>query len=253
MRAVAQQLVDKATNAGVDIRTDNAVKKIVKKKDGTFELVLSKGKLNAGKVIVATEGPVTQALLSTVDELKSLAQEDGETQQSVGCLYYSFQGSAPVTDPILILNGMAERGNDENPVNNCCFPSVVRNTYAPPGSHLCSVTILKDAMESFANRDEELDTAVRKQLSTWFPNQKDDILNEWKLEGVYKIPNAQPAQLGGPMPANVNGGRPCDMYRGVKLPPGLFVAGDCVATATLNGALESGVKAGEAASAKATT
>jgi hypothetical protein len=76
---------------------------------------------------------------------------------------------------------------------------------------------------------------------------KDDILSKWKLERVYTIPNAQPAQLGGPMPANVNGGRSCDTYRDIKLPAGLFVAGDAMATATLNGALESGVNAGKAA------
>jgi hypothetical protein len=104
-------------------------------------------------------------------------------------------------------------------------------------------------MELYANRDEELDAAVRKQLSTWFPEQKEDILSTWKLERIYKIRNAQPAQLGGPMPANVNGGRPCDMYRGNKLPQGLFVSGDNMATATLNGALESGVNAGKAAAA----
>jgi phytoene dehydrogenase-like protein len=249
MGAVAQQLVDKAQAAGVDIRVENAVQKIVSKKDGSYDLVLKKkGKLNAEKVIVATEGPVTQTLLATVNELKSLAEKEGETQRSVGCLYYSFDGQVPVTDPILILNGIgAERGNDANPVNNCCFPSVVRDGYSPAGSNLCSVTILKDAMESFADRQDDLDSTVRRQLSTWFPDQKDDILNKWKLERVYSIPNAQPAQLGGPMPANVNGGRPCDTYRDVKLPAGLFVAGDAMATATLNGALESGVNAGNAA------
>lgn len=252
MGAVAQQLVDKATEAGVDVRTGASVNKIVKTKDNGYEVVLKGGRVKADTVIVATEGPVAQTLLSTVSGLESLAKETQQTQRSVGCLYYSFDSEVPVKDPILILNGIgSERGNDANPVNNCCFPSVVRDSYSPSGSNLCSVTILKDAMESFAGRDEDLDAAVRKQLSTWFPDQKDDILNKWKLEQIYKIPNAQPAQLNGPMPANVNGGRPSDTYRGMELPSGLFVCGDNVATATLNGALESGVNAGKAAVTKA--
>ncbi len=248
MGAVAAQLVDKATAAGVDLRPGTTVKKIVKNKNDGFDVQTSGGKVHADKIVVATEGPVTQTLLSTMKELESIGEEESQVQRSVGCLYYSFDTEVPVTDPILILNGIGnERGNDDNPANNCCFPSVVRSNYAPAGSNLCSVTILKDAMESYANRDEDLDAAVRKQLSTWFPEQKEDIQSTWKLQRIYKISNAQPAQLGGPMPANVNGGRPSDMYRGSKLPSGLFVCGDNMATATLNGALESGVKAGKAA------
>jgi predicted NAD/FAD-dependent oxidoreductase len=104
-------------------------------------------------------------------------------------------------------------------------------------------------MDSFAGRDGELDVAVRKQLATWFPDHKTAILEQWKLERIYKISNAQPAQYKDPLPANAN--RPSNMYRGKALPEGIFVCGDHVATATLNGALESGVKAGEAAATKA--
>lgn len=247
MGAVANQLVEKATAAGVDVRAGTSVKQIVVNKDSGFVVQSSGGKVRADKVVVATEGNIAKTLLSTVKGLESLAGDEEQTQRSVGCLYYSFDSEVPVKDPILILNGIGgERGNDVCPVNNCCFPSVVRDSYTPSGTNLCSVTILKDAMESYANRDEDLDAAVREQLGTWFPEQKDDILNKWKLERVYKIPNAQPAQLNGPQPANVNGGRPCDTYRGLKLPAGLFVCGDNMATATLNGALESGVNAGKA-------
>ena len=45
----------------------------------------------------------------------------------------------------------------------------------------------------------------------------------------------------------MNGGRDASTYREKKLPEGLFVCGDHMATATLNGALESGVNAGTAA------
>ena len=47
------------------------------------------------------------------------------------------------------------------------------------------------------------------------------------------------------MPASINGGRPSNQYRGKDLPNGLLVCGDHMATATLNGAVESGVLAGK--------
>lgn len=69
-----------------------------------------------------------------------------------------------------------------------------------------------------------------------------------------QIPKAQPSQYKGPFPASINGGRPCNTFRGKELPAGLFVCGDHMATATLNGAVESGVNAGkEAAKATSTT
>ena len=247
--AVSKQLADKATAAGVDIHTSQPVKRIVHKKEH-YLIETSNGKnIRSGKVIVATEGPAAKKLLSTLDELKGLSDKPEPVQRFVGCLYYSFKGEEPVQDPILILNGIAaDRGSDVSPVNNVCFPSVVNKGYAPEGSGLCSVTVLKEAMDIFEGREKsDLDAAVRQQLGTWFPDFKDDILNQWKLERIYKIPKAQPAQLNGPFPANVNGGRPCDAYLGVKLPKGLFICGDHMATATLNGALESGRNAGKAA------
>lgn len=252
MGAVSKQLSDKAIAAGVDIRTGKAVKCIVRKKKG-YHLMCAGGDILADTVIVATESPSAQALLSTVDGLEGLGQEPEQKQRSVGCLYYSFEGKVPVEEPILILNGIgSERGNAKNPVNNICFPSVVSKSYVQlRGSGLCSVTVLNDSMELFAGRDSDLDRAVRQQLATWFPDHEDAILDKWKLERVYKIPNAQPAQLNGPLPASANRGRPSDTYRNTRFPDGLFVCGDHVATATLNGALESGVNAGKAAAAVA--
>jgi len=197
---------------------------------------------------LATNGEVAEKLITQINGFESLEDLPSQEQRSVGCLYYGFEGEPPVKDPILILNGIGEeRGNEANPVNNVCFPSAVAKGYAPVGHSLCSVTVLKDAMDLFQDRNEDLDAAVRQQLGTWFPNEKSDILNTWELKKIYNIPQAQPAQLKGPFPANVHGGRDSNTYRGKPLPKGVFVCGDHMASATLNGALESGVKAGSAA------
>jgi phytoene dehydrogenase-like protein len=247
MGVIAKQLFEKAIAAGIDIRTHNVVTS-VSKENSLFKVKASKGEILAKSVIVATDGPSARTLLATVDGLESLAVESDQPQRSVGCVYYSFEGKSPVEEPILILNGISSsRGDEENPVNNICFPSVVSHTYTSPGIGICSVTVLENAMSIFEGRDDDLDLSIRGQLSSWFPDHKDEILNKWKFERMYKIQNAQPSQIYGPQPANENGGRPCNSFRGVNLPEGLFVCGDHVATATLNGALESGVNAGNAA------
>jgi len=250
MVSVSNQLIEKAEKAGVKILVDTKVSKISAGKEEGFiiESAKTKQRFKAPSMIVATDGHVAQRLLSGIPGFENLGELPEQPQLSVGCLYYAFKGSAPVEEPILILNGIGDAaGTKEYPVNNVCFPSVVNDGYAPPGYNLCSVTVLGTAMKLFEGQPKELDAAVRRQLGTWFREERSAILNEWQLKKIYFIPNAQPAQLNGPSPANVNGGRPSNTFRGKELPAGLFVCGDHMATATLNGALESGAGAGQAA------
>jgi phytoene dehydrogenase-like protein len=253
--AVAQQLKENAAKTGVDLRCNATVTSMELREDGRFEIELADktSVVVAKTVIVATDGKVSDSLLSQVDSsIESSVKKETQPHRSVGCLYYTFDGPPPVADPILILSGIGiDRGTPQNPVNNICFPSVVNPSYAPKGKSLCSVTVLKTAMDYYRGREADLDLAVRRQLDKCFPNKK---VRSWKLKRIYYIENAQPSQMSGPMPATVDGGRDCTSYRGVKLPPGLYCCGDHMATATLNGALESGVKAGrEAASTAAPT
>jgi phytoene dehydrogenase-like protein len=257
MGAVVQQLGDKAAAAGVEVRTEQPVQSVKAIPGDDEEATISylvktsdgNSQIQAQSVVVATDGVIAQELISQLEGFESLQDIPSVPQRSVGSLYYSFKGEAPVQDPILILNGISgERGTTSHPINNICFPSVVSPSYAPIGYSLCSVTVLTPAMEAFQGDDEGLDQAVRQQLASWFSDQGDAILGDWKLEGIYRIPKAQPGQLKGPFPANENGGRPCTSFRGKPLPSNIFVCGDHMATATLNGALESGVNAGQAAS-----
>lgn len=246
--SAAKQLVSKAQEMGVDLRLNSPVAGLVRHDDGYLvQTADRKSAILAKSVIIAADGAAAQRLVAKLDGFESLESLPVQPQRSVGCLYYSFKGPAPVQEPILILSGIGgARGTAEQPINNVCFPSIVAEGYAPEGYNLCSVTILKNAMEAFDGRGDDLDRAVRKQLGTWFPEVEDDILGKWELKRIYYIENAQPGQFGGPSPANVNAGRDSDRYRGKALPAGIHVCGDHMATATLNGALESGVKAGMA-------
>lgn len=250
MGSVSRQLLEKAEKAGVEVRVDTPVSGITVGKDDGFVVESAKTRtlFKASSLIVATDGKVAQKLLAGVPGFENLLDLPEQPQRAVGCVYYSFKGEAPVEEPILILNGMGEQsGTEEYPVNNVCFPSVVNAGYAPEGYNLCSVTVLADAMTIYKDRPDELDAAVRRQLGTWFREQRSAILEDWELKKIYFIPNAQPSQLDGPAPASVNGGRPTSTFRGKDLPKGLFVCGDHMATATLNGALESGAGAGQEA------
>eukprot|EP00978_Attheya_sp_CCMP212_P010252 scaffold24666_cov49-Attheya_sp.AAC.4 len=272
MGAVTDQLVKRAKEAGVEIYTNQPVSKLLtqqqtnqeEKEETVFVIQSNQGNstLRAKSVVVATDGVVAQRILSTIQGFESLGDLPVPPQRSVGCLYYGFDNTElPVKDPILILNGMGQdRNTVEFPMNNCCFPSNVNEGYAPEGKGLCSVTVLKTVMDQYyadgqqpntmSSSDNKLDKAVRSQLATWFPEQGTDISQNWVLKGIYNIPNAQPGQLDGPFPANVSGGRDCSTFRETTLPEGLFVCGDHMATATLNGALESGLNAGKKAAAK---
>lgn len=245
MGKVTDLLASNAKAANVDIRNNSALSSLSIDKDGHI-VVQSKDKsrFRAKSVIIATDGAVAQTILSTIPGLESLKDSPTQEQRSVGCFYYGFDTPVPVQDPILILNGAERDSPLTHPVNNVCFPSVVNKGYAPTDCHLCSVTLLKKTLDAFGDDKDKLDQAIRAQLQTWFPDCAQDIAESWQFKGMYKFDNAQPAQLTGPAPANVNGGRDCATYRGNTLPMGLFVCGDHMSTATLNGALESGVNAG---------
>lgn len=197
----------------------------------------SKFNVKADKVVLATEASAAYEIMDT----------DGAErppQRSVGCIYYSLGSEPPVKDPILVLNGEKEKGTLAKPINNLCFPSVVSPSYAPPGKHLCSVTVLGPTMDLFRKDDgavdeEKLDAAVRSHLGKWFPEDAGAISGRWETLRVYDVQDAQPAQFANKYSANVNGGRKPNSLLGVELPANVVVAGDHQASATLNGALES--------------
>jgi len=248
MQAASDQMMRKAQKSGVDVRVSTPVSDVKMAKDGSFDINIIGGEqISAKSVICATEGPVATKLLAGIDGLGHLADTEQQPQQSVGSVYYSFRGEAPVNDAILVLNGVGKDSSSRSGlINVVVFPHVCNQSYAPEGYGLCSVSISGTIMDEYSGRHDELDEDVRAQLSEWFPEFAVRIKDEWKLEKTYKIVNAQPGQLKGPFPASAHGGRDSKKVGGIDLPPGLFVCGDHMATATLNGAIESGINAANA-------
>mmetsp|Transcript_539 Transcript_539/g.1068 ORF Transcript_539/g.1068 Transcript_539/m.1068 type:complete len:530 (-) Transcript_539:103-1692(-) len=260
MQAVSNQIEEKANKLGVDIQFESRALSIkpASSEESSGEFLVEIGSKERGKqtvhartVIIATEFNVAHNLLQDMDGFEpSMKPLPKLPQRSVGSIYYGFQSPAPLADPILILNGEGDkhRNTKDLPINNVCFPSIVQKGYAPDGYDLCSVSVCEKALSEHAGDHISLDGSVRRQLSTWFPDYADDIMDEskWVQKGVYVINNAQPAHYGNDGCANVHGGRDCSTFQGVVMPNGVFVCGDHMATSTFNGALESGTNAGDA-------
>lgn len=84
-------------------------------------------------VVIATDGPAASRLLAgTGIDLDA----DGSPGVGTACVYFSAT-KAPRTEPILYLDGDGGRL-----VNNCCFPSTVAPSYAPPGRTLVSASTI---------------------------------------------------------------------------------------------------------------
>jgi hypothetical protein len=107
--------------------------------------------------------------------------------------------------------------------------SEVSQLYAPRGRALASVTVLGNPARS----DAALDDEVRRQLVDWFGMR----VGEWKLERIYRIPQALPDQSAGAL---------AEIRRSPRLQDWLVAAGDWRNIASINGALESGRLAAEA-------
>jgi phytoene dehydrogenase-like protein len=222
MEAIPRQLAAKLPAENIHLKSRVAR---VEARAVTLE---SGERIDGRQVVLAVEGNMVRELLggttatttgiATHAEMASIS----EAGQAVTCLYFAAP-SAPVTEPVLILNG-----DGEGPVNNVCFPTVVAPSYGPPGKTLVSVTVL-----GMASDPHRLLSDVRRQLEQWFGSDA----SAWSVLRVYTIPFALPRQF----PPSLATPR-----RDVRLASGLLVCGDHRDNASINGAMVSGRRAAEA-------
>ena len=110
-------------------------------------------------------------------------------------------------------------GENSGPINNLCVPSEVNPSYAPAGQSLVSVTTLGDG------------AGVEAQLAEWYG----PVVSTWRHLRTLHIPYALPPQLS---------------LEPVEKPPKvndrLYVCGDHMDVASIQGAMVSGRRAAEA-------
>lgn len=151
--------------------------------------------------------------------------------QGTTCYYYSAP-EAPVTEPLLHLNGQ-----QTGPINNLCVPSMVQPSYAPPGQALVSISVVDP--EFCQQAEEVLDREIRTQAEQWFG----ESVRQWRLLKSYRIPEALPAQQPGQDWGHM---RP-------HLDNNTFICGDYLAGGSINGALRSGRETAETVLERAAT
>ena len=176
--------------------------------DGSMVTLLTGERIAARAVVVATDGPSASILLN-LPPVQS---------RTAGCVYFSTD-TPPNDKKYVILDG-----SGKGPVLNVAIISNVAPSYAPPGKHLIAAAlpgVISGNLEQLA----------RQQLREWWGPQVDT----WKHLRTYAISHGGPVQSA-----------PFSPKQRVSLGDGRFVCGDHRDTGSIQGALYSGRRCGEA-------
>ena len=176
--------------------------------DGTTVITSTGDRIAARAVVIATESPVASDLLGL----------PARSSRVVGNFYFAAD-VAPTKEKLVILDGTGK-----GPVLNVAVMSNISEHYAPQGKHLISV-----ALPGVVTGD--LESIARTQLRGWWGAQVDS----WKHLRTYAIAHAGPTQE-----------PPFSPKQRVDLGGGRFVCGDHRDTGSIQGALYSGRRCGEA-------
>ncbi|WP_281275802.1 NAD(P)/FAD-dependent oxidoreductase [Halosimplex halophilum] len=228
MGAIPRQLAARAREAGVSIRTGTEVTAVegaagdgATGEGGTGKATVETGgeTVDADAVVVATD-PRTARQLTGVESIPTDAR---------GCVTQYFrtrEHRSLDTGHRLVLNAVDSCPNTVAPL------STVAPEYAPDGHALLSATTLGVPDRS----DEELATAVRDALVTWYPEHRFDDLELLATDRVEFAQFDQPPGFRDGLPA-------------ADAPEGpVYLAGDYTEWSSIQGALESGRAAAEAVS-----
>lgn len=176
--------------------------------DGTSAVLADGERVSGRAVVVATEGPAAARLLGVRDP----------GSKPVSALWFTAP-EPPVRGRSIVLDG--EGGG---PVANLAVLSEVAPSYAPADRSLF-VAACPGEM------DAGLEAAVRLQMLRWFGHQ----VEGWELLRHDEIPHGQP-----------HANPPFSPKRRVALGDGRYVAGDHRDTPSIQGALHSGRRCGDA-------
>ena len=207
MGAIPAQLAE--TFPGDAVRLDARVEELREN-----EVRLDDGEiLRARAIVVAADGPSAARLTGGVEP----------ASRSMTCFYYAAE-EPPVASPLLLLNG-----DGAGPVNHFAVISQVAPSYAPPGTHLISTTVLG----THKLTEAQLSGFILAQMKNWFGK----VAGTWQLLRGYYLTHAQPHQFPGALEPP---------QRPVRVRPGVYVCGDHRDNASIDGTLVSGRRAAEA-------
>jgi hypothetical protein len=212
-------------------------------------VLLSSGeKRTFDKIVIATEWPAALELVG------SPATKDFPVHATTSeTLYFGLpEAFLPVREPLIVLNGTNRDSalfySETWRICNIGFPSVVQQSYAPKGQHLCAVTLMRTGDPDPSRRDTPpTEMWVREELSRLLGPTDYSICNGdvWRLLQRVPVKFHQPGQAPGTLQSLVNGTLDSsrrDVELGRK---GVELCGDWRGTPTLDGAMLSGRLAAE--------
>ncbi|MGK0185768.1 MAG: phytoene dehydrogenase-like protein [Verrucomicrobiales bacterium] len=177
--------------------------------------------LSADYVVIATDAESASPLLPGLLQQK-------KRWRSTANLYFSADAAPSVLgEAIIALNSIGKTGQSKSLVNNVCVPSDVAPAYAPRGKSLVSVSVLGSPDPA------SLEQKVRLELREWFGYGVD----QWHHLRTYYIPHSLPEQ-----PPASGGVESKAFYQH----DGILICGDHCTTASIEGAISSGLCAAEA-------
>ncbi|MEL6108174.1 MAG: NAD(P)/FAD-dependent oxidoreductase [Planctomycetota bacterium] len=218
MAAIPRQLADKLPHGTVRLKT--TVSHLQHHDDRSIVHLSDETAIEARHLVVATESNAAARLLG-VEEL--------ETEWSATTNLYFSAPVSPQPDKLLML-----RGDEIGAVQTAVVLSDVAPEYASNGRSLVSVS----ASDANVHDDtESLEDLVREQLSGWFG----ESVEAWELVQTFRVPYGLPKTSLEPVVASIRGN---DLSP--ELPPHVFVCGDHRETPSIQGAMNSGLRAADA-------
>ncbi len=194
--------------------------------DGTIRLGARVTEIRPGGITLESgeqiEGDAVVVATDAASAARLIPEMDGSQPgwRSVTCLYFAASRS-PLGESIIALNGTGS-----GLVNNVCVPSDVAPEYAPPGQALISVSVL--GLPEAA----DLESRVLAELEGWFGPD----VRSWRHLRTERIERALPEQAPGVG----------QVGPGFRKHAGIFVCGDHLWSASIEGAIISGLRTADA-------
>lgn len=207
--AAGMQAIPEQLAAGLTPGTVRLKTRVAAVESGAVRL-LDGERVKGRRIVVAADGAGAAALLGELTAPR---------WRAVTTVYFAAKES-PIDEPILMLNGTGS-----GLVNNVAVMSAVAPGYAPAGAALVSVSILGEPI----GEDAALAAQVRAELAPWFGA----AVKDWVGLRNYRLRQALPVRW------------PLERRAPDAVRPGLWVAGDFVNLASIQGAMESGERVAE--------
>ena len=208
MAAIPRQLAERLPHGSIQLQSS------VISLDYPHVTLSDGSRMTTSNIVVATESSAAARLLGNPSI---------DTPWHGAMTIYYAADRAPDASKMLML-----RGDETGVVQTVVIQSNVAPEYAPAGRALISVSIAD------AGKNDPLeanDDAARKQLRGWFGSAVDS----WQRLRAYRVPFGLPALELDPVMTPIDG-------PSIGAPEGIYVCGDHRETASIQGAMHSGLR-----------